>query len=87
MLQKGQRSKSDGIMSGNLLNKNKKQNFFVDYIFMHNQYVSNFYKKYINGKYINIGSFENNFEKIIISKQRKEISSQLWRGELWKDYF
>jgi len=73
MLQKGQRSKSDGIMSGNLLNKNKKQNFFVDYIFMHNQYVSNFYKKYINGKYINIGSFENNFEKIIISKQRKEI--------------
>ena len=73
MLQKAKRSKSDGIMSGNLLKKNKKKDFFVDYIFLYNQHISNFYKKFIKGKYINIGSFENNFEKINYLKQKKEI--------------
>ena len=74
MLQKGQRSKSDGILNDKkLINKTNKKDFFVDYIFLYNKFTSDFYRKYIKGEYLNIGSFENNFEKIKSSKQKKEI--------------
>ena len=71
MLQKGQRSKSDGILNDKkLINKTNKKDFFVDYIFLYNKFTSDFYRKYIKGEYLNIGSFENNFEKIKSSKQK-----------------
>ena len=47
-----------------LINKTNKKDFFVDYIFLYNKFTSDFYRKYIKGEYLNIGSFENNFEKI-----------------------
>jgi surface carbohydrate biosynthesis protein len=74
MLQKGTRNKNDLIMQNkNLIDKDKKKKFFVDYIFLYNKFVGNFYKKIIKGKYINIGHFENNCEKINFSQQKKEI--------------
>ena len=74
MLQKGQRTKSDGIMQDkNLKEESRKKLFFIDYIFLYNRFTSSFYKKFIKGRYLNIGSFENNFEKIKFSKQKNEI--------------
>jgi len=74
MLQKGHRTKSDSIMyDKNLINKSQKKDNFVDYIFLYNKFTSDFYRKYIKGEYLNTGSFENNFDKIKLSKQKKEI--------------
>jgi len=74
MLQKGHRSKCDSIMyDKNLINKSQKKDNFVDYIFLYNKFTSDFYRKYIKGEYLNTGSFENNFDKIKLSKQKKEI--------------
>jgi len=74
MLQKGKRTYSDGIMNDTILMKDaKKKDFYVDYIFLYNKFTSDFYKKIIKGKYFNIGSFENNFNKIRFSSQKKEI--------------
>lgn len=74
MIQRGKRTKSDGIMQDkNLKEESRKKLFFIDYIFLYNRFTSSFYKKFIKGRYLNIGSFENNFEKIKFSKQKKEI--------------
>ena len=75
MLQKGKRSESEEIIakSKKFFPKNSKKVFFVDYIFVYNKKTRDFYSSRIGGKYFIIGSFENNFEKLNIYKQKKEI--------------
>ena len=75
MLQKGKRSNSEEIIANSkkFFPKNSKKKFFVDYIFVYSKKTKDFYSSRISGKYFIIGSFENNFEKLNISKQKKEI--------------
>ena len=75
MLQKGQRSDWEGIVSNSkyYFPKNSKKLFHVDYILLFNSTIKKFYSKRISGNYYEIGSFENNFTKIDSKKQKKEI--------------
>lgn len=75
MLQKGKRSNSEEIIANSkkFFPKNSKKKFFVDYIFVYSKKTKDFYSSRIGGKYFIIGSFENNFEKLKIGKQKKEI--------------
>lgn len=75
MLQKGKRAPTETFVSNsnNFFPKNSKNQFFVDFILVHNKTVKKFYSKKISGKIIVIGSFENNFLKINPSKQKKEV--------------
>lgn len=80
MLQKGKRSKIDikKLLQFNKDFKKKNRNvFFVDYILVYNKAVINFYSNYISGKYYEIGSFENNFQKIKNKKKRNLVYIQL----------
>lgn len=74
MLQKGKRSFSDNIFKNkSFIRESIKENFYVDYIFLYNKDTCNRYRKLINGKYFITGSFENNYNKIKLTKQKKEI--------------
>ena len=74
MLQKGKRTRSDRIFNNkSLIKESQKESFYVDYIFLYNKVTCDHYKKIIKGKYIPIGSFENNFNKIKFSTQKKEV--------------
>ena len=74
MLQKGKRSRNDGIISDKILfPANSKKFFFVDYVLLYNDFVKNFYSKRIKGNFYTIGSFENNIKEIDFSNQKKEI--------------
>jgi surface carbohydrate biosynthesis protein len=75
MLQKGKRSKAEDIIKNSryYFPKNSKKNFYVDYFLVHNEPVKNFYSKRIRGNFYVIGSFENNFLKINLTLQKKEI--------------
>ena len=75
MLQKGQRTSIDGIISNSnyYFPINSKKKFYVDYVLLFNSAVRKFYSKRINGNFFEIGSFENNFSKINFKKQKKEI--------------
>ena len=75
MLQKGKRSATEDIIANSkkFFPKNSKKIFFVDYIFVYNKKTKDFYSSRIDGKYFIIGSFENNFQKLIRKNQKKEI--------------
>lgn len=74
MIQKGKRTHSDNIFRNPIFIKESlKEKFFVDYIFLYNKSTCNHYKKIIKGKYFSIGSFENNFQKLKLKSQKKEI--------------
>ena len=75
MLQKGQRGDTEGIISNSnyFFPKNSKEKFHVDYVLLFNNTVRKFYSKRISGNFFEIGSFENNFNKINFKRQKKEI--------------
>ena len=74
MLQRGKRSKNEGIISYKIyFPTNSKKFFFIDYVLLHNDFVKNFYSKRIKGNFYTIGSFENNIKEIDFSNQKKEI--------------
>ncbi len=74
MLQKGKRSRNDGIISDKIhFPANSRKFFFVDYVLLYNDFVKNFYSKRIKGNFYTIGSFENNIKEIDFSNQKKEI--------------
>ena len=74
MLQKGKRSRNDGIISDKIhFPANSRKFFFVDYVLIYNDFVKNFYSKRIKGNFYTIGSFENNIKEIDFSNQKKEI--------------
>ena len=74
MLQKGKRSKIDGIIKNKIyFPANSKKFFFVDYVLLYNDLTKSFYSKTIKGNFYTIGSFENNIKKINFSDQKKEI--------------
>lgn len=75
MLQKGKRSENEGIIKFRefYFPKDSKKKNFVDYMFFYNKTVKKFYSKRIAGNSFDIGSFENNFNKPDLKKQRKEI--------------
>lgn len=75
MFQKGQRGKLEEFYQNKkkYFPKNSKKKFFVDYVFLYNNKVKNFYSKRIRGNFFVTGSFENNFSKINFRKQKKEI--------------
>ena len=75
MLQKAKKGKLDKIKinSNYFFPKNSKKEFHVDYSLLHNNTVKKFYSKRITGKFFEIGSFENNFTKPDLKKQKKEI--------------
>jgi len=76
MLQKGKRAYTEVLyINRNLyFPKNSKKDFFVDYSLVYNSAVKNFYSKRISGKFFEIGSFENNFTKPNLKKQKNEIA-------------
>ena len=75
MIQKGNRTINEGIIANTkkFFPKNSRKEYFVDYIFVFNEKVKNFYKNKIGGKYFVIGSFENNFTKLNKKKIKNEI--------------
>ena len=75
MLQKGKRAKGEKFIREKKLffPKNSKNIFFVDYILVFTKAVKDFYSRRIGGNYYEIGSFENNFSRPVLSKQKKEI--------------
>ena len=74
MLQKGKRTLSDNIFQNQkLISESKSENYFVDYIFLYNKTTCDKYKKLIKGNYFSIGSFENNFNKLDLASQKKEV--------------
>lgn len=75
MLQKAKKIKSHGIIKNEkkLFGLKSKKNNFVDFIFLFNNHVAKFYKKRISGKYFINGSFSNNFSRINVKNQKKEI--------------
>ena len=74
MIQKGKRSKNEGIISDKIyFPANSKKYFFIDYVLLYNDLVKNFYSKRIKGNFYTIGSFENNIKEIDSSNQKKEI--------------
>jgi surface carbohydrate biosynthesis protein len=75
ILQKGKRAKSESIIADEnyWFPRNSKKIFFVDYFFVYNSAVKDFYSKRISGNFFEIGSFENNFIKPDLKNQKKEI--------------
>lgn len=75
MLQKGKRAKSESIIASSnfYFPKNSKKNFYVDYVLVWTSAVKEFYSKRIGGNFFEIGSFENNFTKLNLKRQKKEI--------------
>ena len=75
MLQKGKRSKEESLtkFSKFYFPKDSKKENYVDYMLFYNKTVTNFYSKRIAGNSFEIGSFENNFKKLDLKKQKKEI--------------
>ena len=77
MIQKGARTNaylpSNVNKNKNYFSKNSKKDFHVDYVLLFNGTVKKFYSNKINGKFFEIGSFENNFTKPNLKKQKKEI--------------
>ena len=75
MLQKGQRGISEGIITNSdyYFPKNSKKIFHVDYALLYNKSVKEFYSKKISGDFFEIGSFENNFTKLNLKKQKNEV--------------
>ena len=75
MLQKAQRGNTSRIISNSdyYFPKNSKNFFYVDYVLLYNEAVRKFYSKRISGNFFEIGSFENNFNKISSKRQKKEI--------------
>mgnify|MGYP006144124593 FL=1 len=74
MLQKGQRFLSELIVANSkyYFPKDSKKIFFVDYFLHYNDATKKFYDKRITSNFIEIGSFENNFTKPELSKQKKK---------------
>jgi len=76
MLQKGQRGVFEDIYINKnnvYFSKNSKKKFFVDYMFLFNDYVKKFYAQRIRGKIFSTGSFENNLTKRKNKKIKKEV--------------
>ena len=74
MLQKGKRTFSDYIFQNPIfIEGSKRENYYVDYIFLYNKSTCDHYKKLIKGNYYSIGSFENNFDKLNFSSQKNEV--------------
>lgn len=75
MIQKGARTNAKGTInkSDKYFPKNSKNLFYVDYVLLFNKSVKKFYSQKISGKFFEIGSFENNFNKLDFSKQKKEL--------------
>ena len=75
MLQKGQRFLSEGIIANSnyYFPKKSKKIFFVDYFFHYNNSTKKFYDKRITANFFETGSFENNFTKPDLNKQKEEI--------------
>ena len=73
MLQKGKRGENESFIKNQKIffPIGCKRKYFVDYIFVYNDTVKNFYKKRISGKIFTIGSFENNFSKSLTTNQKK----------------
>ncbi len=69
---RGKRSLSDGLFKKKEI---KKQNNYVDYMFVHNKNIKKNYEKVISGKVIPIGSFLNNIKR---KKQKKFKNKVLW---------
>jgi len=76
MLQKGQRGVFEDIYTNKnnvYFPKNSKKKFFVDYMFLFNDYVKKFYAQRIRVKIFSTGSFENNLTKRKNKKIKKEV--------------
>lgn len=75
MIQKGKRAKSEGIVhdASFYFPKNSKKIFSVNHMLVFCESVKKFYSNKIRGKFYEIGSFENNFTKINLKKQKKQI--------------
>ena len=72
MIQKGARTNAMNE-SKHYFPKNSKFFFYVDYALLFNSTVKKFYSNKIKGKFFEIGSFENNFDKPNLIKQKKEV--------------
>tara|TARA_B110000211_G_C14068753_1_gene548922 strand:+ start:275 stop:1396 length:1122 start_codon:yes stop_codon:yes gene_type:complete len=74
-LQKGKRGKTEWIFKNRnfFFSKGSKKKFHVDYFFVYSSTVKKFYSKRISGNFFEIGSFENNFTKPVLSKQKNEV--------------
>ena len=72
MIQKGARTNAMNE-SKHYFPKNGKLFFYVDYALLFNSTVKEFYANKIKGNFFEIGSFENNFNKLNLNEQKKEV--------------
>ena len=73
-VQNGIRSEwSDIFSEKSVVQKKNLNKFRVDYMFVFNNTIGKLYNSFISGKYITIGSFNNNIRKKNKAKKKKEI--------------